>query len=159
MLSKIKDNRRQGVLRPCSKQSLDKDKQSVRGAEVLVERLIERLPNWLVGLHQNRLIEPFFALEINERSDPLLHLPVPQYSQYVLRQNHLWQTRSRPRPEWLVRPRECGDAAATMASARRLSSESSASSPLEKFGNQLNVKRVLLCISNKPEAPQTKQLD
>jgi hypothetical protein len=32
-----KDNRRQGMLRPCSKQSLDKDQQSVRGAEVLVE--------------------------------------------------------------------------------------------------------------------------
>ena len=59
-----KDNRRHGMLRPRSKQSLDKVQQSVRGAEVFIERLIERLPNWLVGLHQNRLIEPFLALEI-----------------------------------------------------------------------------------------------
>jgi hypothetical protein len=68
-----KDNGGQGVLRHFDEQSLDKVQQSVRGVEVLVERLIDRLAQWLVGPHENRLIEPFFALEVM-KNQPLDHI-------------------------------------------------------------------------------------
>ena len=52
------------MLRHCGEKPLDKAEQSVRGVKVFVERLIERLAECLIGMHENRLIEPFFALEI-----------------------------------------------------------------------------------------------